>query len=112
MEIIGITAPAWSTFVVVLKDCYIHSLSLGSLTFSTISFVILKANAPQSARWVAGVIVVDAFVAKNELEVFLPLVGDEHLSQLLGMGIDTQVELGEDAEPISSGRISKCWCSL
>ena len=57
-------------------------------------------------------IVVDVFVAKNELEVFLPLMGDEHLSQLLGMRIDTQVELGEDAEPISSGRNSRCWCSL
>jgi hypothetical protein len=112
VDIISIATPAWSTFVVVVKDCYIHSLKIGSLIFSTISFVILKANAPQSARWVAGVIVVDAFVAKNELEVLLSLVGDEHLSQLLGMGIDTQVELGEDAEPISSGRISRCWCSL
>jgi len=44
------------------------------------------------------VIVVELFFAKNELELFLPLVGDEHLSQLLGMGIDTEVELDEDAE--------------
>jgi hypothetical protein len=45
-----------------------------------------------------GAIVVGVFIAKNELEVFLPLMSDGHLTQLLGMGIDIEVELGEDAE--------------